>query len=212
MKVEHTPPAPPESAPPLWVRALHWINASAFMTMIASGWQIYRADPFWLPGLPEAMTLGGSLPGALQWHFAAMWLLIGNGVLALAVLIGGGRLRRVYWPVRLAQVGADIRGLLSRFRSRRGPGHGEGGRNHLQKLAYLGVLLLLSIEILSGLAMWKPVQLQAIGAFMGGYEGARRVHFIGMSALAMFVAGHVALALASPRLLLAMLGIGGRRS
>jgi len=172
-------------APPLWVRLCHWTNAAVFAVMLASGWQIYNADPFWIAGFSSYLTLGGSLPGALMWHFAGMWLLATNGLIALTLLVATGRLRRHYLSLR--QTGAE--------------------RSRVQKIAYLGVLSLLALIVLSGLSIWKPVQLQLLTNAFGGYQMARQVHFICMSLLAMFVAGHVCLALLSPRLLLAMLGI-----
>src|SRR5882762_10574442 len=68
---------------PGWVRSVHWIQVVAFFVLIFSGWQIYNADPFWIGPFPKWLTLGGNLPGALQWHFTAMWLLVGNGLFAL---------------------------------------------------------------------------------------------------------------------------------
>lgn len=188
--------------PPRWVRATHWIHVASFFTLLASGWQIYAADPFWLPPLPEWARLGGSLPGALQWHFAAMWVFVANGLVAVTTLVASGRLRRLY----LSLSWAIFRGDLKRF-VRNPFDHGDGGRNAIQKLAYLGVLVVLALEVASGLSMWKPVQFQALSSLLGGYEMTRRIHFTGMALLACFVAGHVALALASPRLLLPMLGL-----
>jgi thiosulfate reductase cytochrome b subunit len=193
MKLPPTVPAAPASspgaaghtAPPLWVRLCHWTNAIVFAVMLTSGWQIYNADPFWIAGFASYLTLGGSLPGALMWHFAGMWLLAANGLIALTLLLTTGRLRRQYLSL----------------------GHAGGERSRVQKIAYLGVLSLLALIVLSGLSIWKPVQLQLLTNAFGGYQMARQAHFICMSLLAMFVAGHVCLALLSPRLLLAMLGI-----
>ncbi|WP_431288384.1 cytochrome b/b6 domain-containing protein [Roseateles chitinivorans] len=173
--------------PPLWVRLCHWTNALVFLVMLTSGWQIYNADPFWISGFAPALTLGGSLPGALMWHFAGMWLLAANGLLVLVLLVKTGRLRRLYLSL--------------------GAGHDGHERSRVQKVAYLGVLTLLVLIVLSGLAIWKPVQLQWLAHLFGGYQWARQAHFLCMSLLAAFVGGHVALALLSPRLLLAMLGL-----
>lgn len=175
------------AAPPLWVRLCHWTNAAVFAVMLTSGWQIYNADPFWIDGFASYLTLGGSLPGALMWHFAGMWLLAANGLVALTLLLASGRLRRQYLSL--------------------GAGHAGGDRSRVQKIAYLGVLSLLALIVLSGLSIWKPVQLQLLTQAFGGYQMARQLHFICMGLLAMFVAGHVCLALLSPRLLLAMLGL-----
>jgi thiosulfate reductase cytochrome b subunit len=169
-------------APPLWVRLCHWTNAAVFAVMLASGWQIYNADPFWIDGFASYLTLGGSLPGALLWHFAGMWLLAANGIVALTLLVATGRLRRMYLSP-------------------------DAGRSRVQKIAYLGVLALLVLIILSGLSIWKPVQLQLLTQAFGGYQMARQAHFICMALLATFAGGHICLALLSPRLLLAMLGL-----
>lgn len=177
----------PACAPPLWVRLCHWTNAAVFAVMLTGGWQIYNADPFWIDGFAGYLTLGGSLPGALLWHFAGMWLLAANGLVALTLLIATGRLRRMYLSLDA--------------------GHAGGERSQVQKIAYLGVLVLLALIILSGLSIWKPVQLQLLTQAFGGYQMARQVHFICMSLLAMFAGGHICLALLSPRLLLAMLGL-----
>ena len=64
---------------PLIVRATHWINALVILIMILSGWRIYNASPIFDFKFPNGITLGGWLGGALQWHFAAMWLLVLNG-------------------------------------------------------------------------------------------------------------------------------------
>jgi thiosulfate reductase cytochrome b subunit len=193
---------PDHGLPPRWVRATHWIHVASFFTLLASGWQIYAADPFWVPAFPEWATLGGSLPGALQWHFAAMWVFVANGVVAVVTLVASGRLRRLYLSVSRASFTADLKRFV------RNPlDHGDGGRNAIQKLAYLGVLVVLALEVASGLSLWKPVQFQALSTLLGGYEMTRRIHFAGMATLACFVAGHVALALASPQLLLPMLGL-----
>ncbi|MRW83401.1 cytochrome b/b6 domain-containing protein [Pseudoduganella sp. FT26W] len=173
--------------PPRWVRLCHWTNATMFAVMLTSGWQIYNADPFWIPGFARYLTLGGNLPGALMWHFAGMWLLAANGLVALALLVATGRGRRLYLSL--------------------GRTHDGGERSRVQKLAYLGVLALLTLVILSGLSIWKPVQLQWLTSAFGGYQMARQAHFLCMSLLALFACGHICLALLSPRLLLGMLGV-----
>jgi thiosulfate reductase cytochrome b subunit len=188
---------------PRWVRIVHWINALAFLTMLFSGWQVYKADPYWfdLPGWWP--TLGGDLPGALQWHFSAMWLLSFNGIVAVASLLATGRFRHLYIPVRATQLWRDLKALISG----RVDHQVVNERSAVQKVAYMGVILLLLLETLSGLSIWKPVQLHWLTACLGGYESARRVHFVVMALLASFVTGHMILALAAPKLLLAMLGI-----
>src|ERR1700730_6662175 len=70
---------------PLWVRVTHWINALAIIVMIGSGWQIYNASPIFNFEFPEAITIGGWLAGGIMWHFAAMWLLVANGLVYLVL-------------------------------------------------------------------------------------------------------------------------------
>jgi thiosulfate reductase cytochrome b subunit len=76
--------------------------------------------------------------------------------------------------------------------------------NAVQRLLYLGVILTLIVVVLSGLALWKPIQLQNLTALFGGYEAARYVHFIGMALIVGFLALHVLLALIVPKSLKAM--------
>jgi thiosulfate reductase cytochrome b subunit len=73
--------------------------------------------------------------------------------------------------------------------------HEPGRYNAAQRLAYALAIVAIVIAILSGLALWKPVQLQELAALMGGYEGARRIHFAAMTALVLFIVGHVSIAL-----------------
>lgn len=161
------------TAHPLVLRLLHWINAFAVVVMILSGWRIYNASPLFPFEFPAGLTLGGWLAGALAWHFAAMWLLVVNGLVYLAYGIVSGHLRR---------------DLLF-------PPAGVGRYSAAQRAAYLGVIVVIVLAVLSGLAIWKPVQLQELTALMGGFEAARRVHFFSMVALALFAIGHAGLAL-----------------
>ncbi|WP_175862683.1 cytochrome b/b6 domain-containing protein [Burkholderia cepacia] len=195
-----TPPARPIH--PLWVRASHWLNALAAILMVLSGWRIYDASPIYPPFVfPHGITLGGWLGGALQWHFAAMWLLVGNGLFYLAMSIATGRLARKMLPVTPASIWRDVRAVL-------------GGRlshddlsvyNAVQRAAYLTAIVDLVVLVLSGLTIWKSVQFPLLRELFGGYDNARVVHFWAMSLLVAFVVVHVAMALLVPRSLLAML-------
>jgi thiosulfate reductase cytochrome b subunit len=185
---------------PLLVRLTHWINALAILLMLMSGWRIYNASPLFAFRFPEGLTLGGWLAGALQWHFAAMWLFAGNLLVYLAYGLFSGRFRLRFWPITPRAVWSDASDF---FRGRLA--HDDLGiYNGVQKTAYLGAILAMLVLIASGLSMWKPVQLQELAALMGGYEGARLVHFFAMSAVVVFTLVHVAMALAVPRSLLAM--------
>ena len=194
---------PPEQSiiHPLYVRITHWINALAVLILIGSGWQIYNASPLFAFTFPGSVTLGGWLAGGLLWHFAAMWLLIANGLVYVVLGLATGRLRRQLLPIRPADVVRDVAAALAGRLSR----DDLARYNAAQKALYAGVLLAGVIIVASGLAMWKPVQLQELAALLGGYEGARLVHFFAMAAIVLFLVVHVVMALLVPRSLRAMI-------
>src|SRR5262245_38785477 len=200
------PVAPHRNGPihtvhPLYVRVTHWINAVTILIMIGSGWQIYNASPLFSFMFPEFITLGGWLAGGLLWHFAAMWLLMANGLVYVALGLVTGRFRRMLLPIRPSDIAHDIRAALAGRLRNEDPVH----YNAIQKLLYIGVLLMGVVIVTSGLAMWKPVQLRELAALFGGYEGARLVHFFAMAAIVGFLALHIAMALLLPKRLRAML-------
>jgi thiosulfate reductase cytochrome b subunit len=183
---------------PVWVRVTHWINAIAMIVMILSGWQIYNASPLFPFDFP--IGLGGWLAGALLWHFAAMWLLVINGLVYLTLGIATGRFQHKLFPIRPSEVVRDLlaalRGTLS---------HADlSVYNAVQRLLYLGVILAGIVVVLSGLSIWKPVQVQELTAVFGGYDTARFVHFFAMATIVSFLVIHVALALLVPKSLRAM--------
>jgi thiosulfate reductase cytochrome b subunit len=187
---------------PRWVRVTHWINALAMFMMIGSGWQIYDASPlFDFLQFPAGLALGGWLAGALLWHFAAMWLLLLNGIVYVTLGFASGRFRRKLLPIRPRAVLEDflaaLRGRLS---------HDDlTVYNSVQRLLYAGVLLAGVVIVLSGLSIWKPVQFKYLTALFGGYDTARYVHFFAMTAIVTFLAIHVALALIVPKSLRAII-------
>ncbi len=186
---------------PLWVRLTHWINALAVIVMIGSGWQIYDASPLFPFVFPPEITIGGWLAGALLWHFAAMWLLVANGLVYIGLGIATGRFRRMLLPIRPAQILADLAAAL-RLRLR----HDDlTVYNALQRLFYLGVILAGIVVVASGLSIWKPVQFPRLVALFGGYDTARYVHFYAMATIAGFTVIHVLMALLVPKSLRAMI-------
>ncbi len=186
---------------PLPVRVAHWVNVAAIFMMVCSGWRIYNASPLFDFRIPNAITLGGWLGGALQWHFAAMWLLALNGMLYLAYGVASGHLRRRLLPI---SPGAVARDVLDALRGRLA--HADlSVYNAAQKLAYLAALALGALLVLSGLAIWKPVQLHWLASLMGDYEGARLLHFICMAGLVLFVLVHVAMVALVPKTFLTMI-------
>ncbi|MEO5735695.1 MAG: cytochrome b/b6 domain-containing protein [Rubrivivax sp.] len=186
---------------PLWLRLTHWVNAIAVVLMVMNGWRVYNASPLFDFYFPGAITLGGWRGGALQWHFAAMWLLVANGLLYLTLNIASGRAGRKFFPVVpravLADLWAALRGRL--------PHDDLRHYNAVQRAAYLFVSLDTLVLVLSGLVLWKSVQFPLLRDLLGGYETARRVHFFAMSGLVAFVMVHLAMVLMVPRTLLAML-------
>ena len=186
---------------PVWVRVTHWINALAMLMMIGSGWQIYNASPLFGFTFPTQIALGNWLAGALLWHFAAMWLLVINGVVYVALGLLTGRFRRKLFPISPREVWRD---LLAALRGRLA--HDDlTVYNAVQRLLYVGILLTGVVIVLSGLSIWKPVQFQALTAFFGGYNTARYVHFAAMSAIVAFLVVHVTLAILVPKSLRAMI-------
>ena len=185
---------------PGWVRVTHWINAVAMLVMIGSGWEIYNASPLFGFSFPKSITLGGWLAGALLWHFAAMWVLTINGLVYLTLGLATGRFRRKLLPIRPGEVIADTKAALSFKLS-----HDDLSKyNAVQRLLYLGVILTGIVIVLSGLSIWKPIQLQELTALFGGYDAARYVHFIAMAIIVGFLVVHVLLALLVPKSLRAM--------
>jgi thiosulfate reductase cytochrome b subunit len=186
---------------PVWLRVTHWVNAVAVLIMVTSGWQVYNASPIFKSlDFPPAITLGGWLGGALLWHFAAMWLLVANFLVYLLMNVLTGRFSRKLLPVSPRSVARDLWAAL-----RGALGHEDLSRyNAVQKLAYLAIIVDTVVLILSGLAVWKPVQLPLLSGLMGGYDSARVVHFFAMAFLVAFVVVHVVMSILVPRSLLAM--------
>jgi len=186
---------------PAWLRLTHWLNAIAVIVMVTSGWRIYDASPIFGFSFPTKVTLGGWLGGALQWHFAAMWLLVANGLIYLACNLFSGRLRRQFFPLTARQFAADFLAALRGRLAHDDPRH----YNAVQRAAYLFVMLDIVLMVASGLVLWKSVQFPLLRELLGGYETARRVHFFAMSALVGFFVVHVVMVALVPRTLIAML-------
>src|SRR2546429_9007222 len=198
---EHAASTKAKVIQPAWVRALHWTNALAMVLMIMSGWQIYNASPLFVFTFSHSITLGGWLGGALLWHFAAMWLLMVNGLVYLVLGFVTGRFRKKLLPITPEGVIADTKAALTGKLS-----HADlTTYNYVQKLLYAGIIVVGVLIVLSGLSIWKPVQLQWLTALFGGYDVARYVHFFCMAAIVAFLAVHVALAVLVPKSLRAMI-------
>lgn len=185
---------------PVWVRLGHWVNAIAVIVLVLSGWRIYNASPIFAFKFARDFTLGGWLGGALLWHFAAMWVLIANGLVYLTANLLSGRFAERFLPLRPAEIVADLRAALTGRLA-----HGDLRRyNAVQKAAYLGVFVLLIAVVLSGLVVWKSVQFPLLRALMGGFDNARIVHFVAMAGLVAFFVVHVVMVALVPRTFVTM--------
>lgn len=194
-------PSSSETLHPLWLRSCHWVNVVSIAGMLFSGWRIYNASPLFPFEFPALFTLGGWLGGALQWHFAMMWVLVLNGAVYLSLGMASGRFRQKFFPLSWRQLKDDLlqalRGKLQHADLRQ--------YNMVQKTAYMFILLDGIVLVLSGLVLWKSVQFPFLRTLFGGYDSARYIHFFAMSALALFIVIHLLMVLLVPRTLLAML-------
>lgn len=194
---------------PVPIRIMHWVNAVVMLIMITSGWGIYN-DSVIIRGLHFSgyLRLGGWAPESLQWHFAAMWLLMLNGLAYLIYGFAVGRFRERLLPIRLHDIIHTVRDTL----------HFKFAHedltiyNAVQKVLYIVAILAGVMQVVTGFAIWKPVQLSWLVALFGGFQGARIFHFAGMAVLVGFLVVHVALALLVPRTIWAMLAGGPKLS
>ena len=192
---------------PLAVRIAHWLNAFAIVCMLMSGWAIYNASPIFGFRFPVWATLGGWLGGAIAWHFAAMWLLMANGLFYLLYGVLSGHFRRHFLPLHVRDVLLDaVQALRLRLP------HQAGSYNAVQKFLYCGVIALGVLVVPSGLSLWKPVQLEFLSNLFGGFDFARKVHFAAMAGIATFVVVHLLLVALVPKTLLPMITGLGRKS
>ena len=189
-----------KSIHPLWLRLLHWSNAVAIVVLILSGWRIYDATRFLGFRIPPNYTLGGWLGGAIQWHFAAIWVVFAAALLYLILGLVTRRIPRKFFPVTPRAFVSD---LLAALRGKLG--HEDlSVYNTVQRVAYLFAMLDVVVLIVSGLVLWKSVQFPYLRVLVGGYEGARYVHFAAMSFMVAFILVHVVMALLVPKTIKAM--------
>jgi thiosulfate reductase cytochrome b subunit len=187
---------------PLPIRVMHWINAVAIFIMIGSGWKIYDDDVIfgWLH-FPDFLTIGKWAQHGLQWHFFGMWIFSLNGLAYLAYGLATGRFRRKLLPISVRELLGTV-GEALRFRLR----HDDLTHyNAVQKILYLGIILIGILIVISGLALWKPVQFSELAALFGSFQTIRLVHFLCMAAIVGFLVVHVTLALLVPQSLAAMI-------
>jgi Ni/Fe-hydrogenase b-type cytochrome subunit len=188
---------PPIYEHPWAVRFCHWANAVSMIVLAMSGLQIFSAFPSFgakipevdlIERVPEAIRLGGWLGGALQWHFTFMWIFAATAVLYVTSQIASRHFRTVLFTPR------DVSGVwpMLRYYFLFGPKpRATGQYNALQKLAYTTTIGFGALSLITGLVMYKPVQLSALGWLLGGYHTARLLHFVAMCGFLAFVPGHL---------------------
>ena len=196
----------PRRLHPLPLRIMHWVNALAIIIMIGSGWKIYNDEVLfgWLH-FPDWITIGVEAQHALQWHFFAMWILMLNGICYLGYGFYTGRFRRKLLPIwpacdhlrhpRCCAVQA-LRTMTSRTTT------------PCRSCSTPASLCVIVIQVVSGWAIWKPIQLSELTRLFYDFQGARLAHFVGMAAIVGFVVVHVALALIVPKTIVAMVDGG----
>ncbi len=199
------------------VRLAHWLSAVLLVGMIASGLQIYgafahfgiRGRPYLGPNpwdgqsFPEWARLGGWLAGGLNWHFALAWPFIITGIVYLGYLVASGEWRSLLFRPRDIPRAWQMQLYYLGLRKEHPP---QGKHNALQKAAYSFIILLGALSVLTGFAIYKPVQLSWLSTLFGGYELARYWHFVTVWVFVAFTLVHVALVfLVDPASLRAML-------
>lgn len=207
MRPPHTNrrPASPRRLHPLTIRIMHGVNAGVMLVMITSGWGIYDDDVI-IHGLHVSgfWRLGEWAAPSLQWHFAGMWIFGLNGLAYLAYGLVTGRLRERLLPIRLRDVLHTVRDTL-RFKI----AHEDlTVYNAVQKILYIVAILAGVSQVVTGLAIWKPVQFAPLVGLLGGFQSARILHFTGMAVIVGFLVVHTLLALLVPKTIWAMLGGG----
>jgi thiosulfate reductase cytochrome b subunit len=186
-------------AHPLPIRIMHWIGAASVICMMLSGWAIYDASPSLPFTFPRWTTLGGWLAGGIAWHISVMWVLFVDGSAYLLYGFLSGHFRQDLRPLEPRAVIADlVAALTGRL------GHSLGHYNAVQRLLYVGVIVLICCSIATGLSVWKPVQLGWLTDLFGGYPIARGIHLAAMICIALFLIVHLTLVVIFPRTLIAM--------
>lgn len=198
----------PETRRHHWiVRITHWSAAALILGMMASGLQIYRAyarfgerggpyypNPFQDTAFPEWTRLGGWLAGGINWHFFLMWPLMAVGALYVVYLGVSGEWRKLLFRPRDVRPAIEMQKYYFRLRKDHPP---QGKHNALQKAAYTGIVLVGLLAVLTGFAVWKPVQLWWLTAVFGGFQAARYWHFWAVWIFVAFAVVHVILVFAA---------------
>jgi len=176
----------------IWLRWVHWLNVPFLGLMVWSGILIYWANDVYPGFFPQAFyetfRIDHRLAEGMAIHFSIAWFFILNGLIYLSYLLISGHWKELFpgkktFPNLLPTILHDLG-----FRK---VSPAQGKFNAVQKIAYTGIVILALIEILSGFAIYKPIQLGWLTSLFGGYEWARRIHFAGMIFFVLFFILHV---------------------
>jgi thiosulfate reductase cytochrome b subunit len=176
----------------LWIRWTHWINFPVLSLMVWSGILIYWANDVYKPFFPQKVYdvfhLDHRLALGMAIHFTLMWFLILNGITYVLYLLISGEWRTITPKPR------DFRDALfvtlhDLKLIKNAPAQGKF--NAAQKIAYSSITVITFALVLTGLAIYKPIQLNWLTSLLGGYETARLIHFILMLGTVAFFIVHV---------------------
>jgi len=190
-----------EKKHPLAIRWLHWINFPFLLLMIWSGLLIYWANQvyalrifgyelfkFFPQGFNDFLGIPFRLAEGMQIHFFFMWLFTVNGVVYIIYLIASGEWRAIL-PVPGSLKRAPAVALHDAHIIKKAPPQGK--YNDAQRIAYTSVILMGAGSVLTGLAIYKPLQLGWLTALFGGYQWARWIHFWLTISFVLFFLVHV---------------------
>jgi len=145
-------------------------------------------------GWPDWLTIPSyqDLADARHWHFLFAWILAMNGLAYLAWSLWTRHIQKDIWPT-----GADIKAIpqsvIDHIKLKHPTGEAAKRYNVLQRIAYLGVIVLIALMVLTGLTMspgFDAVCPWLIDVF-GGRQSARSIHFISASLIVLFVFVHL---------------------
>ena len=174
---KHSPPT----------RLFHWANVPILAVMIWSGLLIYWANDvyairfrgheyvkFFPDWFYKRFDLAHHLAEGMAWHFTFMWLFAINGLLYVLYTLFSGEWR--YLVPNRHSFAEAIQVVLHDLHVRKAP-LPRRKFNGAQRLAYTGVIAMGAASLVTGLAIYKPVQLAWLNRLLGGYQAARLEHF-----------------------------------
>ncbi|HEX3997272.1 MAG TPA: cytochrome b/b6 domain-containing protein [Pirellulales bacterium] len=183
-------------------RVFHWLNAPLLAIMIWSGLLIYWANDVYRVGLgrftlfhffPDswyaALNLGHRLAEGMAWHFFFMWFFAINGLIYVGYTFISGQWRHLLPNRDTPREALDV--VLHDLRLSKKP-LPRRKFNGAQRLAYTAVVLMGAGSLLTGLAIYKPIQFSWLTWLLGGYEMARWEHFLLVIGYVLFFVVHIA--------------------